>query len=108
MSSEGSVKDFLLKGGICHLATTDMVATQRALESYRELDPTFARYVSWSSFKSRGSVLKRGLLSRSSYPLVLSCAFTILYSEPVLTVNHYSTREHQLLVDLAESVENGK
>jgi len=55
-----SVKDYFLKAGICHLATTDMVATSRALESYRELDPTFA-----------------------------------------------STREHQLLVDLAEAVEQG-
>ncbi len=55
-----SVKDYFLKAGICHLATTDMVAVQRALESYRDLDPTFA-----------------------------------------------STREHQLLVDLAEAVEGG-
>lgn len=39
----GSVKDYFLKAGICHLATTDMVALQRALESYRDLDPTFAR-----------------------------------------------------------------
>ena len=55
-----SVKDYFLKAGICHLATGDMVAVQRALESYRDLDPTFA-----------------------------------------------STREHQLLVDLAEAVEAG-
>ncbi|KAL2055822.1 hypothetical protein ABVK25_004066 [Lepraria finkii] len=37
-----SVKDYFLKAGICHLATTDMVAMSRALESYRDLDPTFA------------------------------------------------------------------
>lgn len=55
-----SVKDYLLKAGICHLATNDMVGTNRALESYRELDSTFM-----------------------------------------------STREHQLLVDLAEAVEQG-
>jgi len=73
-----SVKDYFLKGGICHLATNvhrftlhlsrtpltthpqDMVATSRALESYRDLDNTFP-----------------------------------------------STREHQLLVDLAETVEQG-
>lgn len=55
-----SVKDYFLKAGMCHLASQDMVATQRALASYRELDPTFA-----------------------------------------------STREHQLLVDLAEAVEQG-
>lgn len=55
-----SVKDYFLKAGICHLATTDMVAVSRALESYRDLDPTFA-----------------------------------------------STREHQLLVDLSEAVEQG-
>ena len=55
-----SVKEYLLKAGICHLASGDMVATNRALESYRDLDPAFA-----------------------------------------------STREHQLLVDLAEAAEEG-
>ena len=55
-----SVKEYLLKAGICHLASTDMVAANRALESYRELDPSFSQ-----------------------------------------------TREHQLLVDLAESAEEG-
>ncbi|KAK1765568.1 soluble NSF attachment protein [Phialemonium atrogriseum] len=37
-----SVKDYFLKAGVCHMATKDLVATQRALEKYRELDPTFA------------------------------------------------------------------
>ncbi|KAL2008680.1 hypothetical protein VTN00DRAFT_6874 [Thermoascus crustaceus] len=37
-----SVKDYFLKAGICHLATNDLVATNRALESYRDIDPTFA------------------------------------------------------------------
>ncbi|KAI1494477.1 alpha-soluble NSF attachment protein [Biscogniauxia mediterranea] len=36
-----SVKDYFLKAGICHLASNDMVATNRALEKYRDLDPTF-------------------------------------------------------------------
>lgn len=36
-----SVKDYFLKAGICHLATGDMVATGRALEKYRDMDPTF-------------------------------------------------------------------
>ncbi|KAL4741548.1 soluble NSF attachment protein [Aspergillus similis] len=53
-----SVKDYLLKAGICHLATHDMVSANRALESYRDIDPTFA-----------------------------------------------STREHQLLVDLIQTIE---
>ena len=55
-----SVKEYLLKSGLCHLATGDMIATNRALESYRDLDPQFGQ-----------------------------------------------TREHQLLVDLAEAVEAG-
>ena len=55
-----SVKEYLLKSGICHLATGDVVATNRALESYRDLDPAFSQ-----------------------------------------------TREHQLLTDLAEAVEEG-
>ncbi|KAI9848983.1 MAG: vesicular-fusion protein S17 [Sclerophora amabilis] len=55
-----SVKDYFLKSGICLLATNDIVATNRGLETYRELDNTFA-----------------------------------------------STREHQLLVDLTDAVEQG-
>ncbi|KAK7430541.1 vesicular-fusion protein S17 [Neonectria magnoliae] len=53
-----SVKDYLLKAGICHLASGDLVAAQRAVERYRDLDPSFA-----------------------------------------------AQREHQLLIDLCESVE---
>ncbi|KAJ5495964.1 Tetratricopeptide-like helical [Penicillium diatomitis] len=37
-----SVKDYLLKAGICHLATKDMVEATRALETYREIDPSFS------------------------------------------------------------------
>ena len=55
-----SVKEYYLKAGICHLATNvcfqnywylidciliysqDMVGTARAIQSYQELDPTFA------------------------------------------------------------------
>jgi alpha-soluble NSF attachment protein len=55
-----SVKDYLLKSGICLLAAGDMVTTNQALEKYRELDPPFT-----------------------------------------------STREHQLLVDLTQTVEAG-
>jgi alpha-soluble NSF attachment protein len=56
-----SVKDYFFKAGICHLASGDLVATNRALEGYRDLDPTFA-----------------------------------------------STREHALLVDLLQAVEQGE
>jgi alpha-soluble NSF attachment protein len=38
-----SVKEYLLKAGICHLASADMVATNRALQSYRDLDGSFAQ-----------------------------------------------------------------
>jgi alpha-soluble NSF attachment protein len=37
-----SVKEYFLKAGICHLATGDLVTVQRALERYRDMDPTFA------------------------------------------------------------------
>ena len=36
-----SVKDYFLKSGLCHLAVGDMVAVNRALEKYRDMDPTF-------------------------------------------------------------------
>ncbi|OKL62034.1 putative vesicular-fusion protein sec17-like protein [Talaromyces atroroseus] len=55
-----SVKDYFFKAGICHLATGDLVASNRALESYRDIDPSFS-----------------------------------------------STREHALLVDLLQAVEQG-
>ncbi|PGH12824.1 hypothetical protein AJ79_04048 [Helicocarpus griseus UAMH5409] len=55
-----SVKDYFLKAGICHLASKDLVATNRALQTYRDLDNSFT-----------------------------------------------STREHMLLVDLAQAVEQG-
>ncbi|KAL4938939.1 hypothetical protein BDV06DRAFT_199904 [Aspergillus oleicola] len=54
-----SVKDYLLKAGLCHLATQDMVSANRALENYRDIDNNFA-----------------------------------------------STREHQLLVDLIQTIES--
>ncbi|MCJ1372831.1 vesicular-fusion protein S17 [Loxospora ochrophaea] len=55
-----SVKEYFLKAGICLLASADMVAFTRSLDTYRELDNTFQ-----------------------------------------------STREHQLLVDLASAVDQG-
>lgn len=36
-----SVKDYFLKAGICHLASGDIVAVERALAGYLEMDPTF-------------------------------------------------------------------
>ncbi|KAI9707865.1 MAG: vesicular-fusion protein S17 [Bogoriella megaspora] len=38
-----SVKTYFLKAGMCHLASGDMVAVNRALEHYREVDPSFAQ-----------------------------------------------------------------
>ncbi|KAL9620617.1 MAG: hypothetical protein Q9160_004871 [Pyrenula sp. 1 TL-2023] len=38
-----SVKSYLFKAGISHLASGDLVATQRALEHYRELDGSFTQ-----------------------------------------------------------------
>ena len=37
-----SVKEYLLKAGLCHLATGDLISAQRALEKYRDMDPSFA------------------------------------------------------------------
>lgn len=35
-----SVKEYLLKAGLCHLAF-DIVGAEKALDRYRDLDPTF-------------------------------------------------------------------
>ncbi|RKF60143.1 putative vesicular-fusion protein sec17-like protein [Erysiphe neolycopersici] len=37
-----SVKDYFLKSGLCHLAVGDLVSANRAVEKYRDLDPSFA------------------------------------------------------------------
>jgi len=37
-----SVKEYLLKAGLCHLASTDVINTRRALEKYQEMDVTFS------------------------------------------------------------------
>ncbi|PHH65143.1 hypothetical protein CDD81_3274 [Ophiocordyceps australis] len=37
-----SVKEYFLKAGICHLATGDLIAVERAIEKYSEMDPAFA------------------------------------------------------------------
>ncbi|KAL2112484.1 hypothetical protein VUR80DRAFT_7481 [Thermomyces stellatus] len=37
-----SVKDYFLKAGICHLATGDLVSSQRAIATYADMDPSFA------------------------------------------------------------------
>jgi alpha-soluble NSF attachment protein len=55
-----SVKEYLLKAGICQLCTGDQVGVNTALDRYRELDPSFVQQ-----------------------------------------------REHQLLVDLTQAVQDG-
>ncbi len=38
-----SVKEYLLKAGICHLCTGDQVGVNNALDRYREIDPSFVQ-----------------------------------------------------------------
>lgn len=38
-----SVKEYLLKAGICQLCTGDEVGVNKALDRYRELDPSFVQ-----------------------------------------------------------------
>lgn len=42
-----SVKEYLLKAGICYLAQGDMVATNRAWNQFVELDPSFQQQREW-------------------------------------------------------------
>ncbi|KAG0093967.1 vesicular-fusion protein S17 [Podila epicladia] len=37
-----SLKEYLLKAGLCHLATNDLVSTRNALTRYKEMDASFA------------------------------------------------------------------
>ncbi|KAK9479140.1 soluble NSF attachment protein [Lipomyces japonicus] len=36
-----SLKDYLFKAGLCHIANKDIIAAKRAVEEYVDLDPTF-------------------------------------------------------------------
>ena len=36
-----SAKDHFLKAGLCHMCTGDMVATERAIDEYQSLFPSF-------------------------------------------------------------------
>lgn len=38
-----SVKEYLLKAGICNLCTGDIVGVDAALNKYRDLDPSFTQ-----------------------------------------------------------------
>lgn len=38
-----SVKEYLLKAGICQLCTGDMVGVNAALDKYRDIDPSFTQ-----------------------------------------------------------------
>lgn len=40
--SKWSLKDYFLKAGLCHLAENDMVASEKAVEQYIDMDPSFA------------------------------------------------------------------
>lgn len=55
-----SVKEYLLKAGICHLASTDMVATRRALEAYLELDPSFAQQREYKLLVNLAEAVEQG------------------------------------------------
>lgn len=55
-----SVKEYFLKAGICHLAAKDMVATERALEKYLELDPAFAREREYQLLVDLSAAVKAG------------------------------------------------
>jgi len=37
-----SVKEYFLKAGLCHLCTADIVSAKRAVDKYKEMDPTFS------------------------------------------------------------------
>ena len=43
LNRKWSVKEYLLKAGICSLATGDVVGMNAALERYRDLDPSFTQ-----------------------------------------------------------------
>jgi alpha-soluble NSF attachment protein len=55
-----SVKEYLLKAGICHLATADVVGSQRALQGYRDLDPSFAQQREYQLLSDLQEAVEKG------------------------------------------------
>ncbi|TVY84126.1 putative vesicular-fusion protein sec17-like protein [Lachnellula suecica] len=55
-----SVKDYFLKAGLVHMVTTDMVAFNRAVEHYRDMDPTFASTREHQLLVDLGAAVEQG------------------------------------------------
>ncbi|KAF2236653.1 TPR-like protein [Viridothelium virens] len=55
-----SVKTYFLHAGMCHLATNDLVAVNRALENYREMDPSFASQREHQLLSDLAEAIERG------------------------------------------------
>lgn len=55
-----SVKDYLFKAGICHLATNDMVGFNRALQGYAQLDPNFPTQREFKLLQDVGEAIEKG------------------------------------------------
>jgi len=55
-----SVKDYFLKAGLCHLATSDMVSFNRAVERYREMDHTFPTTREYQLLVDLGGAVEAG------------------------------------------------
>ena len=54
-----SVKDYLLRAGVCHLAL-DIIGAKRALESYRELDPQFTSTREYQLLSDLSETVEKG------------------------------------------------
>ncbi|KAF2094638.1 TPR-like protein [Rhizodiscina lignyota] len=55
-----SVKDYLFKAGICHLATNDMVGFNRALQGYAQMDPNFTTQREHKLLVDLGEAIEKG------------------------------------------------
>jgi len=55
-----SVKEYFFKAGICHLATGDMVAMDRAMVQYTEMDPTFTAQREFKLLTDLTAAIKAG------------------------------------------------
>jgi alpha-soluble NSF attachment protein len=55
-----SVKDYLFKAGITHLATNDIVGFNRALQSYAQLDPNFAQQREFKLLQDVNEAIEKG------------------------------------------------
>lgn len=100
-----SVKDYLLKAGICHLAMNDQVGTERALEQYQEIDPQFAGLREFQLLSDLSAAVKDGDVDVFSEKLFQYDQVSKLDSwKTKMLLRYVHARERSALLSVADEI----